>query len=143
MKIKDVLSKKGGTIHTIDQNKTIYEALSILVPNKIGSLIVLDNEGKIAGIFSERDALRECYNNPDNFQNIAVGSVMTKSIIVAEPDDDVEYVMGIMTQNKFRHTPIVDKSGTLVGIVSIGDLVKIQLSEKDFENKYLMQYIQG
>jgi len=143
MKIKDVLSRKGGAIYTIDQNKNIFEALSILVPNKIGSLIVLDNEGKISGIFSERDALRECYNNPKSFQNIIIGDVMTKSIIVAEPDDEVEYVMGIMTQNKFRHTPIVDKSGNLVGIVSIGDLVKVQLSEKDFENKYLMQYIQG
>ena len=143
MKIKDVLSQKSGAIHTIEQNKTILEGLSLLVPNKIGSLIVLDNEGKIVGIFSERDALRECYYNPNNFQNIKIGDVMTKSIIVAEPEDEVEYVLGIMTQNKFRHTPIVDKSGNLVGIVSIGDLVKVQLREKDFENKYLMQYIQG
>lgn len=143
MKIKDVLSQKSGAIYIIEQNKTILEGLSLLVPNKIGSLIVLDNEGKIVGIFSERDALRECYYYPNNFQNIKIGDVMTKSIIVAEPEDEVEYVLGIMTQNKFRHTPIVDKSGNLVGIVSIGDLVKVQLREKDFENKYLMQYIQG
>lgn len=143
MKIKDVLSSKGGTIFTIDQDKTVLDAMALIVPNKIGSLIVLDSDGKIAGIFSERDALRQCYFNPANFQSIKVEEVMTKSIIVAEPDDEVDYVLGIMTKNKFRHTPIVNKDGQLVGIVSIGDLVKVQLHEKDFENKYLMQYIQG
>lgn len=143
MKIKDVLISKSGTIYTIDQNKTVLEGMSLIVPNKIGSLIVLDEDGKISGIFSERDALKQCYNNPESFQNIPIRDVMTKSIIVAEPDDDVDYVLGIMTQNKFRHTPIINKEGNLVGIVSIGDLVKVQLNEKDFENKYLMQYIQG
>lgn len=143
MKIKAVLSSKGGAIFTIDQEKSVLEAMALIVPNKIGSLIVLDSDGKIAGIFSERDALRQCFYNPTNFQNIKVGEVMTKSIIVAEPEDEVDYVLGIMTQNKFRHTPIVNREGQLVGIVSIGDLVKVQLNEKDFENKYLMQYIQG
>lgn len=143
MKIKDVLTSKGGTIFTIDQNKSVLEGMSLIVPNKIGSLIVLDESGKITGIFSERDALRQCYLNPGNFQNIPIKDVMTKSIVVAEPEDEVDYVLGVMTQNKFRHTPIVNKQGNLVGIVSIGDLVKVQLNEKDFENKYLMQYIQG
>lgn len=143
MKIKDVLKQKTGTIFTINQEKTIFEGMSTIVPNKIGSLIVTDDQGKIVGIFSERDALRECYNNPDSFRDIKIKDVMTKSIIVAEPEDEVDYVLGVMTQNKFRHTPIVNKNGELVGIVSIGDLVKVQLSEKDFENKYLMQYIQG
>lgn len=143
MKIRDVLTSKSGTIFTIDQNKTVLEGMSLIVPNKIGSLIVLDEDGKISGIFSERDALKQCYHNPSSFQNIPIKEVMTKTIIVAEPDDEVDYVLGIMTQNKFRHTPIVNKEGNLVGIVSIGDLVKVQLSEKDFENKYLMQYIQG
>lgn len=143
MKIKDVLKQKSGTIFTINQEKTIFEGMSTIVPNKIGSLIVTDDQGKIVGIFSERDALRECYNNPDSFRDIKIKDVMTKSIIVAEPEDEVDYVLGVMTQNKFRHTPIVNKNGELVGIVSIGDLVKVQLSEKDFENKYLMQYIQG
>ncbi len=143
MKIKAVLTSKSGTIFTIDQNKSVLEGMSLIVPNKIGSLIVLDESGKIAGIFSERDALRQCYHNPGDFQNIPIKEVMTKSIIVAEPEDEVDYVLGVMTQNKFRHTPIVNKEGNLAGIVSIGDLVKVQLNEKDFENKYLMQYIQG
>lgn len=143
MKIKDVLTSKSGTLFTIDQNKSVLEGMSLIVPNKIGSLIVLDESGKIAGIFSERDALRQCYLNPSDFQNIPIKDVMTKSIVVAEPEDEVDYVLGVMTQNKFRHTPIVNKQGSLVGIVSIGDLVKVQLNEKDFENKYLMQYIQG
>lgn len=142
MKIKNVLKLKGAEVFTISEGKNVYQAMAIIVANKIGSLVVINDEAKITGIFSERDALKVCYENPNNFAEIAVNQVMTKSIIFAEPEDEVDYVLGIMTQNKFRHVPVM-KEGSLVGIVSIGDLVKVQLNEMNLENKYLMEYIQG
>lgn len=142
MKIKDVLSTKGPEVFTIGANKTVYEAMDVLIRNKIGSLLVLNQDGKIVGIFSERDALRVCFNYKDNFTDILVGDVMTKKIIFAEPEDDVSYLESIMTNNRIRHVPIM-KDKVLVGIVSIGDIVKASLSEQKTENKYLMDYFYG
>ncbi len=142
MKIKNVLKTKGPEVFTISEDKNVIQAMSFIVANRIGSLIVINNEAKITGIISERDALKVCFENPNNFSEIAVKEVMTKSIIFAEPEDEVDYVLGIMTQNKFRHVPVM-KEGSLIGIVSIGDLVKVQLNEMHIENKYLMEYIHG
>lgn len=142
MKIKDVLSTKGPEVFTIGSHKTVFEAMDVIIRNKIGSLLVLNQNGKIVGIFSERDALRICFNFKDNFADILVGDAMTKKIIFADADDDVSYVESIMTNNRIRHVPIM-KDKVLVGIVSIGDIVKASLSEQKIENKYLMDYFYG
>jgi CBS domain-containing protein len=142
MYISDVLHVKGPEVFTIGEDKTIANATDVLISNHIGSLLVLNKEGKIVGIFSERDALRSCHDNEGNCDEIKVKDVMTKNIIFAESKDDVDYVLGIITKNRIRHVPVM-KDKRLVGIVSIGDLVKHLLKEQQFENKYLIDYIQG
>ncbi|OGU58688.1 MAG: hypothetical protein A2X64_09235 [Ignavibacteria bacterium GWF2_33_9] len=142
MYIKDVLNAKGYDVSTIGHEQTIAEATKMLIRNKIGSLIVKDDTGEIVGIFSERDALRECHLNEGNCGEVKIKDVMTTNLIFAEPEDDVNYVLGIITTNRIRHVPVMNEK-KLVGIVSIGDLVKKLLNEQQFENKYLRDYIQG
>ncbi|MGB9702921.1 MAG: CBS domain-containing protein, partial [Candidatus Kapaibacteriota bacterium] len=142
MQIKDVLKQKGHEVFTIDEDKTIFQAMDVLVKNQIGSLLVMNEDGNITGIFSERDALRECFKNEGNCKDIIVKNVMSKNIIFAEADDNIDYVMGIMTKNRIRHVPVL-KDKVLVGIVSIGDIVKASLNEQQFENKYLKDYFYG
>lgn len=142
MKVKDILKNKGPEVFTIGEEKNINEALKILVKNNIGVLLVLNNDAKIVGIFSERDAIRTAHNNPQNFGDTLVKDVMSKNIIFVEPEDDIEYLQSIMTKNHIRHLPVVDKK-VLVGLISIGDIVKSLLSTTQYENKYLKDYISG
>ncbi len=142
MKVSDILKVKGPEVFTIGEEKLLSEAVSTLVNNKIGVLLVLDSGAKIVGILSERDIIKELYKNPENFWKSKVKNVMTKKVIVVEAADDIDYVESIMTSNRIRHLPVV-KNKVLVGLISIGDIVKTLLSESRYENKYLMDYISG
>lgn len=142
MKAKDILLKKGPEVITIGDRKTLGEALRVLVNNNIGVLPVLSTEGKFIGILSERDILRKAASTPDTFMNTLVSDVMTKRIIYADYDDDIDYIESIMTLNKVRHLPIM-KDKIITGLISIGDVVKASLSDKKYENKYLLDYIAG
>lgn len=142
MKVRDILNQKGPEVYTISMKKTIRDAIQTLVNNNIGSLLVLDDNAKLAGIITERDILRQSAINPDNYQNMLISDVMTKKLIIVEPEDDIEYVENTMTANRIRHLPVVNNK-VLVGIISIGDVVKYQLKEIKQENKYLMDYISG
>ncbi len=142
MKVRDILKNKGPEVFTIGDDKKLREAVEILTRNNIGVLIVLTNEGKIDGIISERDILRACSSNPDSFLDNKVKEYMTSKLLIAEPDDEIDYVQKIMTENRIRHLPVLNNK-ILVGLISIGDVVKAQLSDKMYENKYLMDYISG
>ncbi len=142
MKVRDILNQKGPEVITISSKKTIREAIQKLVNNNIGSLLVLDENAKLAGIITERDILRQSAIDPENYQNLPINNVMTKKLIIVEPEDDIEYVENTMTVNRIRHLPVVNNK-VLVGIISIGDVVKYQLKEVKQENKYLMDYISG
>lgn len=142
MKVKDIIKNKGPEVFTISEEKTLWEALKILVNNNIGVLLVLNLDAKITGILSERDILREVYKNPETYRDKLVKEVMTSNLIIVEPDDDIDYVESIMTENRIRHLPVV-KEKILVGLISIGDIVKAQLSGSRYENKYLRDYISG
>ena len=142
MKVKDILKNKGPEVFTISEDKNITDALKILVSNNIGVLLVLNNEAKITGIFSERDVVKSAFNNPDNFANILIRDIMSKNIIFVEPEDDIEYIESVMTNNHIRHLPVVDNK-VLVGLISIGDIVKSLRTNKESENKYLLEYISG
>ncbi|MEE9168791.1 MAG: CBS domain-containing protein, partial [bacterium] len=120
----------------------IHEAISKLMDYKIGSVVVIDEDQQLVGIFTERDILRECVRRSDHLKTTTVGSVMTTDLIIGVPNDDVEYLLGIMSKNKIRHIPILD--GDIVqGVISIGDLVKAFLSDVSYENRYLKDYIMG
>ncbi len=142
MKIRDVLKTKGDEVITIDLNKSVHEAIKVLVEHNIGALLVLDTHGKPAGIISERDILRVSAERSDLLKKIKVKEVMTKDLIIGVLDDDIEYIMGIMTKNRIRHLPVLDEE-RVAGMISIGDVVKAQLVEKEFDNRYLKQYMFG
>jgi len=142
MIVKDILKTKGPEVFTISEEKTIEDALKVLINNNIGVLLVLNNDAKISGILSERDILREVYKNPQNFLSTKVKEIMTKKVIFVEAKDNIEYVESIMTGNHIRHVPVLDNK-ILVGLISIGDIVKSMLTEVKFQNKYLQDYISG
>jgi CBS domain-containing protein len=142
MKVRDILKDKGTEVSTIGSDKTICDAVKVLVEKNIGSLLVLDQKGTIAGIITERDILKQCNQCLESFQDVKIGDVMTKNLIVASPDDDLDYVENIMTQNRIRHLPIISNQ-RIAGMISIGDLVNVLRGECKVENRYLKDYISG
>ncbi len=142
MKLKDILGKKGGDVWTVRSNQTILQALEILVSKKIGALVVLDEKNRIAGIISERDIVRGTYVHPRELVDMPVSKFMTEKVIVGSPEDETSYIMGIMTQSRVRHIPVVSE-GKLEGLVSIGDVVKSVIDDSNYEIHYLKEYIYG
>ncbi len=124
MRIHNVLATKGTDVITIRPEQTIREAIALLSKFGIGGLVVVDEAGHPLGIMTERDIIRQAAEDEALFTR-PVQDVMTTDLIVATPEDEVESVARTMTERRFRHLPIVDH-GNLVGIVSIGDVVKAQ-----------------
>ncbi|GAB4189101.1 MAG: CBS domain-containing protein [Calditrichia bacterium] len=142
MKIKDILSAKGNDVKSILTDKTVQDAIQMLVDNRIGSLVVMDAEGKVVGIITERDILRLSKQfGPDMFGK-KVGEVMTTNLIVCEGKDDIEYAEKVMIEKRIRHLPILE-NGRLIGLISIGDIVKTLLKDSKIEIKYLRDYVEG
>ena len=142
MKVKEILKGKGAEVATIRAEETLCQAVKKLVEKNIGSLLVVDEKGAIAGIITERDMLRQCDKRFQSLGEAKVKEVMTKKLIVASPEDDIDYVENIMTENRIRHLPIVSGE-KLEGIISIGDLVNVQRAQCKVENRYLKAYISG
>jgi CBS domain-containing protein len=116
--------------------------MSLFFSNRIGSLIVVDNDGNIKGIVAPNDVLKAVYSHAEIVTSLKVGEVMTRNVIAATAEDDIEYLLAIITENRIRHIPILSNN-KLAGIVSIGDVVKARLSVQDVENRYLKDYIEG
>ncbi len=142
MKVKDILQVKGTRVVTTNENSLLVDVMAIFFANKVGSLLVVDNFDNILGIVAPNDVLNAVHTNLDRVPEMRVNEVMIKELIVATPEDDVDYIQNIMTENRVRHIPILD-DGALVGLVSIGDVVKAQMKEKHVENRYLKDYIEG
>jgi CBS domain-containing protein len=151
MRIADILRQKGSGVVTIEADKTIHDAIKILNEHRIGAVVVTDQKGSVQGILSERDILRQCgehcvrLGNPpkaDEDCPSLVRDIMTTDLIIGIPDDEISYVMGIMTKNKIRHLPILDDA-KLVGIISIGDVVSASIDETQAENRMLTDYVHG
>lgn len=142
MKIRDILQVKGSQVHSIEADRTVLDAVAALNAHRIGALLVRDAEGAVVGIISERDVLRECRHRSAELGRIAVTEAMTRDLIVCVPDDDVDYAMGLVTQNRVRHLPVIGPDG-VAGLISIGDLVKASLEAAEYENRYLREYIQA
>ena len=124
MKISSILSTKSSGVITIAPDQTISEAISRLSSYNIGVLIVLGAGGKVVGIISERDIVRRLVEDEELLSR-EVSEIMTSEVIVGVPDDDVMSVVHTMTEKRFRHIPVIDK-GQLIGIISIGDILKAQ-----------------
>jgi CBS domain-containing protein len=140
MKVKDILHHKGTDVQITHPEATIQDVMEVLLAHRIGSLVVCADRGEIVGIITERDVLRECALRGSQVHATRVREVMTTRLIVGSLDDEVGYVMGIMTHNRIRHLPII-AAQRLAGLISIGDVVKAQLEETEFENRYLRDYI--
>lgn len=141
VKIRDILQKKGPQVVTTSPERSVLDAMRTLVEHNIGSVVVMEGE-EILGILTERDVLRLGSREPALLTSTRVRDAMTTELVVGVQDDDIHYVMGVMTQNRIRHLPVVE-SGRLTGIVSIGDLVNACRREAEVENRYLRDYIQG
>jgi CBS domain-containing protein len=142
MKVQDILRKKPSGVFTIRPQQSLYEACQILASKNIGALVVVDGHHAPIGIVSERDIVRQLAKGAETPEALKVGEVMTKEVLIALPDDDVAYVSSTMTNQRIRHLPVLQE-GQLIGIVSIGDVVKAQLDYFEGEARTLQQYING
>lgn len=141
MKIKDILRHKGPKVWAVKADQKIYDALQILVNQKIGALLVFDDKGNIAGIISERDIVRASYLGK-SVNNTLVSELMPRKVITASPEDNINEIMEVMTQNRVRHIPVVS-GGKLEGLVSIGDVVKALLEDSAHQIRFLKEYMHG
>lgn len=141
MTIQQILDKKGTDVVTVAPGDTILSAMRVLVRHRIGAVVVLDGE-RPAGILSERDILRTGAKDPRSLETLRVAEAMTSPVITAVLKDDLDHVMGVMTEHRIRHLPILEED-RLAGIVSIGDVVNACRKRAEGENEYLRQYIQG
>ncbi|MEM7461116.1 MAG: CBS domain-containing protein [Pseudomonadota bacterium] len=135
MTVASILAEKGRDVFTIDQDAKMSKVVDILAENRVGAMVVLDNNENVSGIISERDIVREISKSGASVLKQPVSSFMTRTVISCDEADTVDQVMGVMSENRFRHVPVVT-GGKLVGIISIGDVVKrkIQQAEKDAED---------
>ena len=140
-RVADILAVKGSDVHSISPDATAYQAIDRMVQHNVGSLLVLKGDA-IAGIFTERDYLRRVTLADRNPKTTLVREVMTERLIFVDPDKSIQDCMAIMTQGRIRHLPVV-QSDRVVGMISIGDLVKHLSKEQEVEIRYLTQYITG
>jgi len=124
MNIASILAKKGGQVYTIRPEQTVRQALATLAERNVGALVAVDGTGRVVGILSERDVVRRLARD-ENALSLAVEALMTKNVITGLPQDDLGTVGRTMTDRRFRHMPILE-NGRLVGVVSLGDIVKAQ-----------------
>ena len=139
--VSQILDRKGGMVLSVEIGETVFDAISLMAEVNIGAVLVQQDD-TIAGIFTERDYLQKVALKSLTSRDIPVGDVMSSPVITADPDDSIQQCMETMTACHCRHLPIVE-NGKLLGIVSIGDLVKRLVDEKETEIEQLNQYITG
>lgn len=142
MKTKDILAEKGTHVVTVKETLLLADVVSMFLNNHIGSVVVVNNFDEVIGIVAPNDVLKAIQHHPEYITSITVSEVMTRNIIVVTPEDDIDDLMTIMTQNRIRHLPVIDK-GELRCLLSIGDVVKAKTTMRDVEISYLTDYIEG
>jgi CBS domain-containing protein len=141
MKVHDILQHKGRDIFSIRSDATVADVVMALVDHNCGSLMVVD-DGQPVGIITERDILRACATDRRDLAQIRVAEKMSTEPVTGTADQSLGEVMGVLTEKRIRHLPIVD-NGNLIGMISIGDVVKAQHAALAQENHYLKSYIQS
>ena len=139
--VSQILEQKGGTVVSVGRDAPVREAIRLMAEHHIGAVLVMDG-GKLLGIASERDYARRVVLQGRSSSDTAVQQIMSSPVVCVGPMESVSECMGIMTDRHIRHLPVVD-DGQVVGIVSIGDLVKEVIEEQKQEINYLQQYISG
>jgi CBS domain-containing protein len=141
MRITDVLRHKGDLVMTIRPDASVRDLLEQLAQFKIGALIVSEGGSQISGIVSERDVVRHLHTDGADLLDKPVSAIMTADVVSCAPEDSIDDLMALMTERRFRHVPVVDADSRLVGIVSIGDVVKNRIDELQLERDQLTAYI--
>ncbi|HCB15306.1 MAG TPA: histidine kinase, partial [Gammaproteobacteria bacterium] len=126
MKLKEILKRKGDQPVTVPTTATVADAIQAMSDRKVGSVMVLEASGAPAGIFTERDVLNLCAERRTDFARMSIRPCMTCDITTSQPEDTISEALTVMTAKRFRHLPVVE-DGKLIGVVSIGDLVKAKL----------------
>jgi CBS domain-containing protein len=137
--VAEILQEKSGDVIRIDGGATVFDAVKAMVEANVGALLITDGE-QITGIFTERDYLRRIAVEGRRSRDTIVSDVMSSPVLVVTQETTVEEAMALMTDKRIRHAPVVDESG-LVGIVSIGDLVKFTSKQQSYQLQYLTEYI--
>jgi len=137
--VQQVLGNKTHRLISISPDASVYEALSLMAENNIGSLVVIDGE-RLAGIFSERDYARQIILLGKASKDTRVREIMTQKVLCVRPEHTVDQCMALMTEKRVRHLPVVDHK-KVVGVISIGDVVKVVISEQQMVIEQLEQYI--
>lgn len=142
MLVKEVLRAKSKKLVTAGESMGIREAMRVLIENRISCLLITDREGNLRGIVSDKDIFKTCYEKQCDFASMTLSDLLTSDVIVGVEEDELGYIAGLMTNNRIRHVPIVDGE-RLVGLLSIGDVVKARMADLQAHNRYLHQYIDG
>ncbi len=140
MSVRDILANKGHDIYSVSKDAKLREAISLLNEKNIGVVLVTDKSGKLAGILSERDVIRRSLAQETGFRDELVTKFMTQNVFTVTSEASVDDVMGIMTESKIRHVPVMDGE-KLQGLISIGDVVKRKIADAENEAAMMREYI--
>ena len=146
MKLGDLLNTKDSKYRsevTVRPNETISAAVHKLAEHDRGSLVVCDDEDKLVGIVTERDLVTKCFTSGKALDKIKIKDVMTKKVAVGNPEDDLSYAISVMKEKRIRHIPIVDAQEKVIGMISMRDLLGVQLEQCNTEVRFLTDYISG
>jgi CBS domain-containing protein len=138
--VSEILGDKGREVLEIEADASVLEAVKRMVEANVGSLLVRDG-GEVAGIVTERDYLRSVALEGPTDEQVTVREIMSSPLIVVSPETTIDECMALMTDRRIRHVPVVGEDGDVVGIVSIGDVVKFKSKQQSFEIRYLTDYI--
>ena len=140
--VSQVLEEKGHVIWSVARDAPVLEALQLMAEKNCGALLVVEDE-KLVGLISERDYARKIALKGKSSRNTRVEEVMSRRVVYVQPSQTVDECMALMTEKRVRHLPVVDSDEKLVGMISIGDLVKAVISEQEFIIHQLENYITG
>lgn len=142
MSVSEILASKGRDVFTADIDMTLQEVSNILGTRKIGATVVLDTDGKVCGIASERDIVREVAKSGSDALSQPISNCMTQKVISCGETETIDDLMEKMTKGRFRHLPVIS-NGQLTGIISIGDVVKRKIEQAEREAEEMKRYIAG
>jgi CBS domain-containing protein len=140
--VKHILEAKGAEVHTIGPSDSVLDALEMMADKEVGALVVTEGEGRIVGLLSERDYARKVVLLGRVSKETPTRDIMTAEVVCVSPEQSVDTCMGLMTQRRFRHLPVVVDE-RLAGIISIGDVVKAIIEDQQFAINELQHYIMG
>jgi CBS domain-containing protein len=142
MLVKTLLESKPKEVITIGREASVDEAMNSLISHKIGCLPVVNDQGTLVGIVSDRDIFKKVHESKGDYHSMKVSDLMSSELIIGVPEDSLEYIAGIMDKNWIQHVPILD-GDRLVGLVSARDIIRTEASRTRIENRYLRMYLEG